>query len=1184
MQFKLSRLIVFALMLIVVALPLTQAATLIGKWDFEGDPASTAAQNKVPGVIWDIASVGAPAHIENGRLVCPMTYGVNPTNGTEEWYTGEVHASLNTTLTGYMEKTEVVWFILDKSGNLTDYAFFFRMAVGSTEGIPADGIDYYPKYSAFDVRIRNQYNISTIAQPYGSGGYGPTLETGKLVKLAMTIKDNHDGSIPEGTDTFAITFYMDKFDGNGLQQYGASRNVSSDYINTYGGIGDAVQFLPGVGYATEDSFGATFEEAQVYDGVLTQQELADLKYTGEPSLIGKWTFDSNGGTEPNANKAPGVNWSNLSFIGTGASIADGKLTLSRYESGGSWLQSSANAMLQTDLGPDNYFTEMTQIAWVKWPGFDTAADWARLTSATKFSSSTYDLLNAKAAQGIAMKATDDTNWTGYRSWEYLDGSNLLTSNQWAVNGGVDPPTDRYIKLAQVLKKNVSDANYQCFMYWDIGDGNGLVQVGSPAVVWANQINAFGQSGTDCLVDGTGGPRYDGFGIMDHSWNVPQSAGEIEFEEVRFYAGAMRTSDIADASFEPIPAPRMVGQWSFDEYGGVGPLSNKAPGVKWNNLTVTGSGANIVDGKLVLPRYQNAGVWYQSSATTMLAADLGTGNYFKDMTQIAWVKWPGFDTTGDWSRLTCLAKFPSSTYTLTNVKAAQNIAMKATDNTNWTSNRVYEYLDSGSLISSTQWANVGGIDPPTDRYIKIAQVLQWKDSLRSELTMYWDTGSGLVQIGTPQLVWNSQISTFGQCNTESLVPGAPTGNLRYDGFGIMDYCWNVPQSAGQISFDEVRLYAGALSQSDIAALTPISPTKKLIGQWTFDNYLGTDPLANKAPDASWAPLTLTGTGAGAVDGKLVLPRYLSGTWKQSSATSMLTADLGPSGYAREITHVLWLKWPGFSTTADWARMTTIMKFSTNAFINGNWRAGQSLVMKATDNVNWTGHRTYEYLDTNGVLQKTTQWANIGGVDPLTDRYIKVAEVLRLKDLTQYEQVMYWDLNDGNGLVQVGTPAVVWPSWVNAFGQCGTDCLISASGGKRWDGYGLMDYCWSVPQSAGEIDFEETRLYDGALTQTEITNLRYVGEPEPVKPIIGTSQKSLRDAIMTDAAASYDWVLWGKVTVIDGDSFTIDDGSGVNVKVIATGHGLGNTNYVSVRGSLDVTTNTPTLTAKDMNVIQ
>lgn len=907
-------------------------------------------------------------------------------------------------------------------------------------------------------------------------------------------------------------------------------------------------------------------------------------YDAVPKLVGRWTFDSSLGSDPASNKASGASWSKLALVGAGASYSEGRLVLPRYESGGSWQQSAATTMLQSDLGAGSYFKEMTQIVWVRWSGFDTTADWARLTSLTKFSGPSYDLLNAKAAQGIAMKATDGTNWASDRAWEYLDGGALASGSAWAANGGGDPPTDKVIMIAQVLKA-VDPDNYEVTTYWNLDDGNGPVQVGSAATIPAAEVNAFGQNGSECLVEGApaGNPRYDGFGIMDRCWNVPQSAGQIEFEEVRLYAGAVTPQDMAYLRFSPLEPPSLVGQWTFDDYGGRGPLDNKAPAANWKTLAIVGTGAGIADGHLVLPRYQDQGIWRQSRATAMLATEMDS--HFQEMTQVAWLKWCGYDAAGDWARLLTLTKFPTSTYDALAARASRGIVMKATDDSNWHSYSSYEYLDGGALQSSAVWSPVGGVDPPTDRFIKVAQVLRWKDPLSYEVVMYWDTGSGLVQIGVPQTVPNDTVSPFGQAGSECLVEGAPPGNPRYDGFGLMDVCWNVPQFAGEIRFDEVRLYAGAMNASDIQALTPApAPAKRLVGQWTFDDYLRTGPLENKAPGASWVPLTLIGTGAAAADGKLVLPRYFSSTWKQCSATTMLAEDLGPSGYFREVTHVVWLRWPGLDPSGEETRVAQLMKFSTNAFNNSNWRAGHSIVFWAPADTNWATHRSYEYLDAGGVLQKTVQWAYFGGPDPPTDRYIKIAEVLRYEDATGYEVAMYWDIGDGNGLVQLGSTAALSYEQVNAFGQCGTDCLVAASGGKRYDGYGLMDFCWVVPQLAGEILFEETRIYAGALTPAEIAALRYVGEPEPPKPIVGASLKSLGEPIVQSVVDNYDWMLWGAVTVIDGDSFTIDDGSGEPVKVIAPSHGLNDTNYVSVRGSLFLGASPRILTMKSMNVLK
>jgi hypothetical protein len=40
-------------------------------------------------------------------------------------------------------------------------------------------------------------------------------------------------------------------------------------------------------------------------------------------------------------------------------------------------------------------------------------------------------------------------------------------------------------------------------------------------------------------------------------------------------------------------------------------------------------------------------------------------------------------------------------------------------------------------------------------------------------------------------------------------------------------------------------------------------------------------------------------------------------------------------------------------------------------------------------------------------------------------------------------------------------------------------------------------------------------------------------------------------MSSAVASFNFRVWGKVVAIDGDSLTLDDGSGMPVKVVAPG---------------------------------
>ena len=66
-------------------------------------------------------------------------------------------------------------------------------------------------------------------------------------------------------------------------------------------------------------------------------------------------------------------------------------------------------------------------------------------------------------------------------------------------------------------------------------------------------------------------------------------------------------------------------------------------------------------------------------------------------------------------------------------------------------------------------------------------------------------------------------------------------------------------------------------------------------------------------------------------------------------------------------------------------------------------------------------------------------------------------------------------------------------------------------------------------------------------------------------------------MDTVSGSLKFTVWGKVTMIDDDRFTVDDGSGKPVKVIFAGHGFTNDDYVSATGTLHVSGAPPVLTA-------
>jgi len=83
----------------------------------------------------------------------------------------------------------------------------------------------------------------------------------------------------------------------------------------------------------------------------------------------------------------------------------------------------------------------------------------------------------------------------------------------------------------------------------------------------------------------------------------------------------------------------------------------------------------------------------------------------------------------------------------------------------------------------------------------------------------------------------------------------------------------------------------------------------------------------------------------------------------------------------------------------------------------------------------------------------------------------------------------------------------------------------------------------------------------------------GSPYTTVPSFGLNNRAVTDSIMSAVSGCHVFTVWGKVTTIDADSFFVDDGSGKQIKVIASGHGLADADYVSVRGTLDVSSSPP-----------
>ena len=125
-------------------------------------------------------------------------------------------------------------------------------------------------------------------------------------------------------------------------------------------------------------------------------------------------------------------------------------------------------------------------------------------------------------------------------------------------------------------------------------------------------------------------------------------------------------------------------------------------------------------------------------------------------------------------------------------------------------------------------------------------------------------------------------------------------------------------------------------------------------------------------------------------------------------------------------------------------------------------------------------------------------------------------------------------------------------------------LTLSGGNMWTGgipasatLGKHPVSSVVTDIAGNIANDSSGLYKTFM-------------------VVGTANRNLADPIMVAASGNFLFKIWGRVEIIDSESFWLDDGSGLKVKVVALGYsGIQNGDYALARGSVDLGSGKPVL---------
>jgi hypothetical protein len=111
-------------------------------------------------------------------------------------------------------------------------------------------------------------------------------------------------------------------------------------------------------------------------------------------------------------------------------------------------------------------------------------------------------------------------------------------------------------------------------------------------------------------------------------------------------------------------------------------------------------------------------------------------------------------------------------------------------------------------------------------------------------------------------------------------------------------------------------------------------------------------------------------------------------------------------------------------------------------------------------------------------------------------------------------------------------------------------------------------------------KKTGLWDVIVTNTDSQYATLAGSFGVTLPItaptVGASIASLLDQAASNAAANRRFCAWGRVQVIDANTFWLDDGSATRIKVFAPGYvGLTTGDYASAIGTIDLSVTPPVL---------
>ncbi len=444
------------------------------------------------------------------------------------------------------------------------------------------------------------------------------------------------------------------------------------------------------------------------------------------------------------------------------------------------------------------------------------------------------------------------------------------------------------------------------------------------------------------------------------------------------------------------------------------------------------------------------------------------------------------------------------------------------------------LDANEVISHVQ--TLAGLSPKTTYHYRVV-------STRDGITKY--SSDGTFSTEGPPAILNVQVASV-STNSATITWDTDMSSNSTVNYGTS-------ASYGSSASDPALVTSHSVVINGLAANTTYHyqcSSTNAYGTATSGDFVFTTPLYEVVVDNTDPGWASTGTGAWSAGSAAGVPRIGSNYLYYAGQTSPTrkctwTPDLDVAGYYD--VYAYYQKGTNRNTAAPYTtyynggQVTSVQNQNATEPNQGGWflvAENRPFMAGTTGKLELTNQST----DTKYVSADAAKWVYKGPLDttpPAINSVVVTPAMAAIGDLVHVTV----DATDASGVATVTANSTV---------------SLTKSTGNTWTG----DVIALGPRQLHSISITATDTHGNFATNTSASYR--------TAQVLAASCQAAWRPLTVGAAGLYLFKFWGKVTEIDADRFTINDGSGSVVTIHAPGYKakIANNDYATVRGILNI----------------